>query len=390
LTVSKSIAHLRLAIVTPRFWPLVGDIPAHLLQLCDSLIALGHEPTVVTPRWQRSWPQQMMIGSLPLVRLRGSVRGGWSTLRWMYSLAGWLREQGGHLDAILVAGLKQEAYVALGTAGRTGITTILLAGEDDLQWQQTATLGARVAARCREACTIVAPTDQVAHMLFREGFANKCVVVIPRTAIVPPVCSAIARDAARTALATANYDLVTANHAQVALAVGRLDAAHRFGDLVRAWRIVTARRAEARLWIVGDGPDREALYQQIGDLDQRFRALLPGTFDCLDELLQASDMLLVPAPHASPPQAMLQALACGLPVVAADGPAIRALISHEESGFIYTPGDIKALAAGVCGLIDRPGTAIAYGSAARAVAQSRAKPADEAQAYIDLIHRQRR
>src|SRR5438093_7311568 len=141
------MAHLRLAIVTPRFWPLVGDAPAHLLQLAESLIALGHEPMVVTPRWQRSWPERMMVGSLPLIRLRGSARGGWSTLRWMYSLAAWLREQGGRgLDAVLVSGLKHEAYVALGAARRTGVTTILLAGEDDLEWQSTATLGARIAA----------------------------------------------------------------------------------------------------------------------------------------------------------------------------------------------------------------------------------------------------
>ena len=331
-----------------------------------------------------------MIGPLRLVRLRGSARGGWSTLRWMYSLGGWLREYYGQFDAVIVAGLRQEAYVALGAARKSGATTILVAEEDDLPWQQTATLGARIASRCREARTIVAPTDDIAQALIRAGFSGECVTVIPRTVAIPPVCSASARDAARAALAAANYDLVTANNAQVALAVGRLDAAHRFGDLVRAWRIVTARRAEARLWIAGDGPDREALYRQIGDLDQRFRALLPGTFDCLDELLQASDMLLLPAAHASPPQSLLQAQACGLPVIAADGPAVRAHIEHEQSGLIYPPGDIKSLADAVCALVERPGTAIAYGSAARAAAQARRTPKDEAQSYIDLIHRQRR
>jgi glycosyltransferase involved in cell wall biosynthesis len=387
--VPSPIAHLRLAIVTPRFWPLVGDTPAHLSQLCNSLIELGHEGTIATPRWQRSWPERMMIGSLRLVRLRGSARGGWSSLRWMYALGGWLREQAGRLDAVLVAGLKQEAYAALGAARKTGAATILLAEEDDLQWQQTATLGSRIAARCREARMIVAPTAEIAQSLLQAGFAEDCLTVIPHTAAVPPVRSASARDSARAALAGANYDLVTANNAQVALAVGRLDAAHRFGDLVRAWRIVTARRAEARLWIVGDGPEREALYRQIGDLDQRFRALLPGTFDCLDELLQASDMLLVPAPRASPPQALLQAQACGLPVVAVDGPAMRAHIANEHSGLLYPAGEIKSLAEAVCTLIERPGTAIAYGCAARAAAQARPSPKDEAQAYIDLIHRSR-
>ena len=84
-------ADLRLAIVTPRFWPLMGDCDMHLLQLAASLISLGHKVTIVTARWKRSWPEQMIVGTAPLVRLRGSPRAGWSTLRWMYSLAGWLR-----------------------------------------------------------------------------------------------------------------------------------------------------------------------------------------------------------------------------------------------------------------------------------------------------------
>src|SRR5437763_14747141 len=106
------MAHLRLALVTPRFWPLVGDQPTHLLRLAESLAALGHTPIVVTPQWKRSWPRQMTIGAVSLVRLRGSGRGGWSTLRWMYSLASWLGEQS--LDAVIVAGIRHEAYVALG------------------------------------------------------------------------------------------------------------------------------------------------------------------------------------------------------------------------------------------------------------------------------------
>src|SRR3954469_8698703 len=121
------MAHLRLAIVTPRFWPLVGDGPTHLLRLAESLLTAGHTVTIVTPQWKRSWPARMNIGRVPLVRLHGAPRGGWSTLRWMYTLSGWLREATSDaLDGLLVAGLKQEAYVALGAARRTNVPTVLL------------------------------------------------------------------------------------------------------------------------------------------------------------------------------------------------------------------------------------------------------------------------
>ena len=89
-----------------------------MLRLAESLTAAGHLVTVVTPQWKRSWPSQMVIGPVRLVRLRGRASGGWSSLRWMYALSRWLKEFAAGLDAVLAAGLRQEAYVALGSARR--------------------------------------------------------------------------------------------------------------------------------------------------------------------------------------------------------------------------------------------------------------------------------
>jgi glycosyltransferase involved in cell wall biosynthesis len=385
------MAHLRLVIVTPRFWPLLGDGPAHLLRLAESLLSLGHDVQIVTPRWKRSWPEQMMVGPVPLVRLRGSACGGWNTLRWMYALAGWLQESASNsrLDGLLVAGLKHEAYVALGAARRTRLPTVLLASDDDIDWHAAATLGSRIAARCREASTVVAPTRELARDLEHKGIAPHCLCVIPRRVRIPPPRSAKAREDARLALAAANYDLVTSANTVVALAIGRMDEAQRFGDLVRAWRIVTARRPEVRLWIVGDGPERERLYRQIGDLDQRFRVMLPGTFDCLEDLYQATDMFLVPGVHVAPPLALLEAQAAGLPVIAADTLATRARIVHEQTGLLYLPGDFKALAAAALQLVERPGDAVAYGAEAREAIQGCPTPENEAADYVALFERQR-
>ena len=379
------MAPLRLAIVTPRFWPLVGDGPTHLLRLAESLLAAGHVVTVVTPQWKRSWPTQMSIGSVSLVRLPGRAHGGWSTLRWMYGLAKWLRNC--RLDGVLVAGLKHEAYVALGAARRTGTPTILIAGEDDLAWQQSAALGGRIAARCHECPAIVAPNTEIAGQLRQAGFSDDRIAVIPRRVPIPLPQTAHSRDDARAALAAVNYDLVTTANTQVALAVGRFDEAHRFGDLVRAWRIVTARRPEARLWIIGDGPERERLYQQIGDLDQRFRAQLPGTFDSLDELFCASDMLLVAGSHAVAPLAMFEAQAAGLPVIAANTPAMREQVAPERTGLLYPVGDFKAIAAAVLRLIEQPDVAVAFGAAGRENAQAAATPQQEAAEYVALFER---
>jgi glycosyltransferase involved in cell wall biosynthesis len=357
----------------------------HLAQLAESLIDLGHSPIIVTPQWKRSWPQQMIIGRISIVRLRGSARGGWSTLRWMYSLGSWLRDAAVTAEAVLVTGMKQEAYVALGAAHRTGRPTILIAEEDDLAWQRTATLGSRVHDRCSSAQAIIASSGELSEALVGAGFVRQCITTIPRTAAIPPPQNPKGREQARSALATANYDLLTTASTQVALAIGRLEPANRFSDLVRAWRIVTARKPEARLWIVGDGPERERLYRQIGDLDQRFRAMLPGTFDCWHDLYSASDMLLAPAAHLTPPLVMLQAQAAGLPVIAADAAAIRPHIRHQKTGLLFPAGDFKALAAAVLELMEHRATAVRYGAAGRAAAQAATPPHQEAQAYVDLL-----
>jgi glycosyltransferase involved in cell wall biosynthesis len=380
------MAPLRLAFAAPRFWPLMGDGPEHWLALAESLAAAGHAVTVVTPQWKRTWPRQMAIGRVALVRLRGSGRGGWSTLRWMYSLASWLADQKG-LEGVIAAGLRHEAYVALGAAAKVRLPVILLAGEGDLAWQRTATFGSRIATRCGAAQAIVAASKTLADELVQSGYSREAITIIPRRAAVCPPTSAKARDAARSALAAVNYDLATTSTAPVALAIGRLDEQHRFGDLVRAWRIVAARRSEARLWIVGDGPERERLFRQISDLDQRFRVLIPGTFDCLDELLAAADLLLVPGEHTMPPLAMLQAMAAGLPVVAADAPAIRECLVHDQTGLLHPRGEFKAIAELVLQLFDQPGKAITLGAAARAHIQTLPTPSDEAAAYISLLRR---
>jgi glycosyltransferase involved in cell wall biosynthesis len=378
------MAPLRLALAAPRFWPLIGDGPNHWLALADSLIAAGHSVTIVTPQWKRTWPRKMAIGTVPLVRLRGAPRGGWSTLRWMYALSGWLAEQP-RLDAILAAGLRHEAYVAIGASAKTQTPVLVLAGEGDIAWQKGVAFGGRIAARCGQARAIVVPSQALAEELIQGDYSREAISVIPRRVAIPPPRGPLARDQARESLAAVNYDLATTSTAPVALAVGRLDEQHRFGDLVRAWRIVAARRSEARLWIVGDGPERERLFRQISDLDQRFRVLIPGTFDCLNELLAAADLLLVPGEHTVPPLALLNAMAAGLPVIAADTPAAREVIAHERTGLLYPSGDFKALAELVKQLFDQPAAAIALGAAAREQAQSLPTPADEVAEYVGLI-----
>lgn len=378
------MAPYRLAIVTPRFWPLIDDRTTHLLRLAESLAAAGREMTVVTPRWTRAWPEHMTLGPISLVRLAGDGLGSFGTLRWLYALNRWLRERP-RCDAVLVSGLKHESYVVV-RAGRVNqLPTMLLAHDECPSWQQSALLGARIAAECRQASKIIAPSVPAAEALLAAHYKSDQISIVPRNEEFSPGLTAENRAAARAALAAVNYDLATTSTAFVAVAIGRLDEHHRFGDLIRAWRVVTARHSDARLWLVGDGPERQRLYQQIGDLDQRFRAFLPGTFDCLTDLLAAANVLLVPGHHQTPPLAMLDAAAMGLPCLAADSPAARHCQSTCSQVQIYALGDGKSLAAQVLAMLEKTAGKQSPSTPHYSQPKDRISPATEAARFLTII-----
>jgi glycosyltransferase involved in cell wall biosynthesis len=175
----------------------------------------------------------------------------------------------------------------------------------------------------------------------------------------------------------------------VAVALGRFLPEFGLVDLVKAWRAVAPRYPLARLWIVGDGPQRELLYQLIGDLDLRQRVFLPGTFAETQELLAAADMFIQPATSEVPTLGMAEALAAGLPLVASDLPGHREWITSGETGLLVPPGDSRGLGAAILELLDGPARAIALGSAARARMRESHTLEGCARQYLDLFEQLR-
>ena len=100
----------------------------------------------------------------------------------------------------------------------------------------------------------------------------------------------------------------------------------------------------AKLVLVGDGPDRsecERLCRQLGICDNvRFL----GKQDGLVEILNASDIFLIPSQSESFGLAALEAMACGLPVISSSVGGLPELVRHNETGYIAEIGDIDRMA----------------------------------------------
>jgi N-acetyl-alpha-D-glucosaminyl L-malate synthase BshA len=110
----------------------------------------------------------------------------------------------------------------------------------------------------------------------------------------------------------------------------------------------------AKLVLVGDGPDRAEAERLARDLGIWEHVKFLGKQNALPEILSAADVFLLTSQSESFGLAALEAMSCGVPVVATNIGGIPEVVTHDESGFIAELGDIKRMAKYTLDLITHP------------------------------------
>jgi glycosyltransferase involved in cell wall biosynthesis len=372
---------LRLVMVARRFWPLVGGPEKALANLAVELGRRGCQTTVLTARWQPNWPREIHLHGVPVIRLRHSAERGWGNLAYLWRLRRWLHANRHRYDLVYVSQLKHEAYAAIRAMGprKPVVLRAERPGPDgDCQWQRRAFCGRRIAAACRRATTVIAPSGQVQRELLSAGYPPSIVHPCPNGVPDTPPRTRQTQLAARAVLAESNQELALTPTAILAVYIGRLEPWCGLERLIDAWEPIARRRPDARLWLVGDGSLRSALHRRIEGLNLDGRVVMVGVFDQVDELLAAADLMVRPGPQPGTSLAVLEAMAASLPVVASDIPGHREWLADGRDGLLAPPDDPPAWSAAIARLVDDPELAARLGGAARQKAAdfSLAKMAD--------------
>jgi glycosyltransferase involved in cell wall biosynthesis len=141
--------------------------------------------------------------------------------------------------------------------------------------------------------------------------------------------------------------------AKVAVAVGRLSYEKGYDLLLDTWSKAAAKRPDWVLRIYGDGPERERLTEQAVALGMAESVQFLGSTNQVAEAMRGGSILVSASRAEGFPMTLLEAMACGLPCVAADcAPGVRELVRPDSTGFLAPPGNTELLAERLGQLMD--------------------------------------
>lgn len=122
----------------------------------------------------------------------------------------------------------------------------------------------------------------------------------------------------------------------------------------------------ALLLIVGDGPQRQNLEHEIARLHLHDRVFMPGNQRDVIPWLHAMDIFVLPSyANEGVPQALMQAMACGVPVISTPIGSITEAVQDGVSGRIVAARDADALRLAIEALLQNPEQRALFGAAAR-------------------------
>ena len=177
------------------------------------------------------------------------------------------------------------------------------------------------------------------------------------------------------------------------LAVGRLDEIKGFPILVQACAWLHDQGKQFRCEIIGEGPLRQSLQQAINDKGLQDVVKLCGAmpYEKVRARLYEASVFVLPSvitAHGNMdgiPVALMEAMACGAPVVSTTVSGIPELVEDGENGYLVPPEDARALGERLSSLLDKPEKRIAFARKARQRVEKNFSVATEAEKLQKLF-----
>lgn len=225
---------------------------------------------------------------------------------------------------------------------------------------------------CR--CVVGNSSSVIEHLARHARIEAERLVLVPGGVDPDPIRSAGPSD--RHALGLNDAD-------PVLLWVGRLDPVKGLDDLIAAVAIVN-QTIPIQVLLVGEGKDRDRLTRLVAERRLADRVHLPGRRRDTANLLHMADLFVFPSLTEGMPNALLEAMAVGLPIVATDVPGNRDLIEGGVSGVLVPAGQPRALADAIAMFLENKRLAQEMGRRASRAVDEQFHVTSTYRRYLDL------
>lgn len=314
-------------------------------------------------------PAYELIDGIPVWRLPVPRDGVWQVQSFLWSLAVFLFRQRKTYDVVHAHGTLQHVTASLVARllGKKSLLKVAMA-DSDIAFDRQGRLWGRINRFLVSRFDQYIATSRIIEQEFAShGFSAARVNAIPNgvdTEIYRPADVAERREL-RTRLGLADKP--------TAVFVGIITARKNVDFVLRAWRDARSRGIDGQLLIVGPLPTSNEGDRRYYDSLQKFIAtegltgsvVFAGYQKDVVSYLRAADVFLFPSRQEGMPNALLEAMAVGLPSIASRISGTEDLIRHGSTGFMFPLDQEAAYSASLTEVLSQPALAARVGQEAR-------------------------
>lgn len=356
----------RVVMVVRLLYPWVGGTERQAHTLARRLVDRGTDVRIVTGRWFRGTDRHETIDGVAVFRNHTLWEGfGIRGLRtvggyiYMVTLAWHLWRTRGSYDVIHVHGMNYHSAVAVRVGRlcrRPTITKLANSGKasdvDKMRLDRQLRGARHLLAEALRSDRFIALNPQVVEELGAVGVLPERITALPNGVALDGVVPK--EDHAITGPARLVF-------------VGRLHEQKGLDTLLEAVDLINRDApGSLRLQVIGEGPERGAVEARVTRLHLEDCVELRGQTEDVGASLQEADVFVLPSRAEGLSNALLEAMAHGLPVVVSDVPGNIDVVDDEVTGLLFAAGDPAALADRLARLVADQELRQRLGTAARA------------------------
>ena len=347
------VHRLCVLMIVPQFRPLVGGYERAAERLAAELVKRGQEVTVLAERRATSWPSRETVDGFELRRLRCIYRPGVHALTSLLSFATFLLTKGWRYQVIHVHQYGYHAALAVLVGRLFHVPVVIKITNTGAQGIERALAGEQKARglmtalhRKIDACIATTVKAQVEAANF--GIPRERIELIP---------NGIDADFFKPCDTQHKMELkkqLGLGRSLTVLYSGRLSSAKNPEGLLDAWSTIHCDVPNAELVLIGDGPLRKILEDQVRDLKLSDSVRFAGLQTEVLPWYQAADIFVLSSHQEGLSNSLLEAMSCGLPVVSTRVSGSTDIFAESDVGELVDVGNTSGLAMALRHLLTDP------------------------------------